>query len=233
MKRLILVLLLCLTIVLFASCSERSEFFDLAICGSYAVPGMYCDNLKGNSVSCTVIERDSYGRILFEYKTKSRITMQEEKAYVICQKYDSDYVYFYEDEGYSFANDYDNDIMNLKENNDWNKQFNEAKMSRRSNKTTFDLQIAEGTNLELSEIMELCARKLQVDSSEIELCGFVDRDSSGKELLLISKSNNQSQMYFALFNIDNTVAILEISNHTVSKSQLAKFKCENNWIYGF
>ncbi len=232
MNRLFLGMLLCSSIFLLTSCNVKSEFYDLAICGSYAVPGMYCDDLKGNSVSCDVIEKDLYGRILFKYETNSIITSQNEIAYVICQKYDSDYVYFYEDECYLFAKDFEKDSIELKEKNDWNKQLDESKMSRRENKLTFDLQIANSQNLSLSEIEEICASKFQVDSSDIELQGFVDCDSSGKELLLISNSNSEPKMYFVLINNYNT-AVLEATDQMVNQSQLAEFKRENSWVYGF
>ena len=65
----------------FSACSDESEDMKLAVCGSYAVPGMFCHDLKGGTYSCDVIERDSYGRILFLYETASVITEKNEKIF--------------------------------------------------------------------------------------------------------------------------------------------------------
>ena len=220
--------------LLFVSCKERAEVYDLAICGSYAVPGMFCSDLKGDAVSCEVLDRDSYGRVLFTYKTESSITGLEEEAYVICQKYDANYVYFYEDIGYSFAEDYENDSTYLKEMNDWGKPLDENKLSRRQNAITLDLCIARDTIIDRrwSETQELCAAALHTDSSAIEPYGFVDYDGTGKELLLIAQNTDSLKLYFALLHTNDTVSVLEVAGRTVDQNELTNWKLENDWKYG-
>lgn len=55
-------------LLMFTGCLSQSESHNLAVCGSYAVPGMICYELKGNTFNCEVIEKDTYGRILFLIK---------------------------------------------------------------------------------------------------------------------------------------------------------------------
>ena len=77
-------------ILLFAvsGCRSRSQELDLAICGSYAVPGMFCWDLKGGTFDVEVLETDEEGRILFSYSAENIITHQIDTALVVCKKID-------------------------------------------------------------------------------------------------------------------------------------------------
>lgn len=92
--RILLLAFLFAVLLPLSGCVDESENLKLAACGSYAVPGMFCHDLKGGTFTCNVVERDSYGRILFWYETTNIITRNKEKVYLICQEMDSKYVYF-------------------------------------------------------------------------------------------------------------------------------------------
>ena len=80
-------------LLLLAGCRSHDAQYDLAACGSYGVPGMFCLDLKENS--CEVLAKDPYGRVLFRYTAYSVITKKIETAVVICQKSSSSNVCFY------------------------------------------------------------------------------------------------------------------------------------------
>ena len=124
-----LVILMCLISIVGCQNKYRKHIsLDSAICASYAVPGMYCDDLKGGAFSYEIIEEDSYGRILYRFETINCLTEKEETVYVICQKTVSKYVYFYEDICYLFEENDNDDLMALKERNDWESELNTEKM---------------------------------------------------------------------------------------------------------
>lgn len=228
-----LALFLCFSAFLLTSCTEKAEFYDLAVCGSYAVPGMFCNELKGGTVSCDVVEKDAYGRLLFAYTTYSNLTNREETAYVVCQKYDADYVYFYEDIGYLFAADYAHDAAHLKSRNDWDMPLDETKMSRRKNKVTVDLCIAKDTDQRWSNTEKACAEVLGIEPAKIEPYGFVDSDANGHEITLIRCGDEQSDAYFTMTLTDGTASVLKIADQTINQAQLTAWKHECGWVYGF
>ena len=118
-------------VLLFSGCMSESEELKMAACGSFAVPGLVCHDLKGGSFNCKVTQRDDFGRVLFLYETVNVITGNQEKAYVICQRMDSDRVYFYEDICYESLADGTADLDQLKLVNDWGKPLNTEAMSGR------------------------------------------------------------------------------------------------------
>ena len=146
-----------LLIILITGCTRISVDKELAACGSFAVPGMFCSDLKGGSFSCKVLERDTQGRILFSYETTSCITNNWEQAYVICQRSDPSAVYFYEDICYILAAD-TADLEVLKTANDWNKPLNEEKLAKREYGVSADLFLVTSDKLELPKIIDACMR---------------------------------------------------------------------------
>ena len=87
----IILILTCLT-----GCSNVDKILELRVCGSYAIPGMLMFDTKGTAQTCDKVETDSVGRTLFKLAGTNMVTGIHETYYVICQKIDSKYVYFYE-----------------------------------------------------------------------------------------------------------------------------------------
>ena len=112
-----------------------SEDIKLLIASSYAVPGVN-DEIKGES--CSIIEEDKFGRILFSREYICDIAGDEKKAIMICQKYTDDCVYFYEDICYMRNDISDEKIATLKKLNDWNLPLDYGKMSSRKFNTFFE-----------------------------------------------------------------------------------------------
>lgn len=160
MKKLYGYLCLLLSATLFISCSAISPTMTLAVCGSYAVPGMFTAELKGNHYSCEILEEDDYGRVLFEFKGDSVLSGNEETAVVICQKYDEEYVFFLEDRCYCLNPSDPSDVDQLKQENAWNKPLELEKMSRRQIRVSSDLFLMTESSLSISKITNLvCYQK--------------------------------------------------------------------------
>lgn len=93
-------------------------------------------NVAGGEVSVSLVEEvetDGYGRILFTYC----VNYEEYPigAYVICQKRDDDFVYYYEDQCVVMAPTLEEisvqALEDLKKQNDWNQEFQEEKCVRK------------------------------------------------------------------------------------------------------
>lgn len=225
-----LVYLLVITFFLTA-CLDESQELKLAVCGSYAVPGMFCHNLKEDTFSCDVLENDSYGRILFLYETANTITQKKEKAYVVCQGIDSTYVYFYEDICYVTVIDGTEDITSLKTLNDWNKPLRDSCMSRRKYSISFDLYIMTDSQLYYNDAMTACCQALAIQPSQINTFISLDSNEHGQELFWLTiQQDNVTQMYYVLIDLDYNVFSLRVEN--TSQDLFRAFKQDSGWIFG-
>lgn len=231
MKKIILITSI-IFIMILSACNNKSEMNELQICGSYAVPGMFNHNIKGRETSCHIIERDTSGRILFSYETFNVISNQKETAYVICQAYDKDYVYYYEDISFSFNEDSKNNWNELKEKNDWNKELVYNKMSRRENRLSLDLNIITNIEMDWNDIKEACAMKIGTTTDELyELC-FLDKDEEGKVLCWM-KTKDFEEKYFVIVDDKCNVQVFKLEDENNIYSIISEFKTVNNWSYGF
>ena len=229
----IFVMLVFVLLTLLSSCKlGTSQDMELAVCGSYAVPGMFCYELKGDTYSCEVLEEDSQGRILSEYVTKDHISGKEKTAYVICQDIDSEYVYFYEDICYAFAPADEEALKALKEQNHWNLPLEQGRMSRRKNSVTLDLFISLDCDLEYSKVRDACCKELEIESSQIkELC-FLDGNGASQELYLLCVEEQESpRSFFVLADASYSVSVMEIPEQQVSAEAIMQFKEANGWKY--
>ena len=220
-------LLLCVV-----SCGGVHLEADLAVCGVYSVPGMFCADLKGGSVSSNIIDEDLEGRILFDYSTFNIITGKKESAFVICQFRDGDYVYFYEDVCYCLEKNAQQAIESFMTENDWGQPLDFNKMSRRKVKVTIDLFINTETQLEYKKVKEYSSKALKTDSSRIVECSFVDCDSAGHELYYLT-SYDFPQAYLVLLDGQYNVSIIKVSDKELNIEEFAQFKRDNGWGYGF
>ena len=229
-----ILILLPLILLFLTGCKSRLQTIDLAICGSYGVPGMFCYELKGGTNECEVLETDSQGRILFSYTTDSVITGEDETAIVICQAIDSKNVYFYEDQCYLLGEWEDSDVELLKEQNDWECELDYSKMAKRSNKISFDLHIITDNELVHKEVKNACIAELCIDESQVkELC-ILDKNPSGSCLFwLVVENEGIAEKYYVLVNADYEVALMEGSDEHAAPSAIALFKQNNGWDYGF
>lgn len=232
-KLLVKILLVFVILIVFSSCAMSANInLELALCGSYAVPGMFCADLKGGTSQVAVLEKDDYGRILFSYSAPNVTTQEAETVLVICQKIDDEYVYFYEDICYTHQYDNQDAIKIIKEQNDWNQPLDHSKMSRRPNQITFDLFIAGNSTLLYGKVIQATARELGVSSSQLTQLHFIDADNSGNELYWSSCIENSiNQSYLLLVSSDYDVCVMKLDDVDIS-DVIGNFKSENGWKYG-
>ncbi len=117
---------------------ENRDLYTEAIYSLLGNRGYFLDGEILGDPEIIIVEEDNYGRTMFSYLEKNDISSYN---YLIAQKSDDNYVYFYPD--YNFISseyDYQNDtgqpvfttdeINNLKVLNDWNLPLDESKMIR-------------------------------------------------------------------------------------------------------
>ena len=143
MKNNLSCLFILIVIIIFTFCYRgnsvrRSGRSDLYAVANYSVP-FVTGNPEWDELP--VNEVDSYGRVLFTYKSFNQSLSEFNGNYVfalvICQKSDNDFTYFYENYSfilsrgsYEFA---DSEISLLKEWNDWDKEIINSKLTKISN----------------------------------------------------------------------------------------------------
>ena len=69
-------ILLALTLVVFSGCSSKPND-AMVVCGTYAVPGFVVREMKGGTYTCKELERDTNGRLLYEFSTKRAISQYQ------------------------------------------------------------------------------------------------------------------------------------------------------------
>ncbi|MBE6715808.1 MAG: hypothetical protein E7573_02700 [Ruminococcaceae bacterium] len=229
--KIIVIILLC---IILNGCTEEiktEDYPNLLICGAYAVPGIFYPDLKGSETDYKIIETDSFDRVLFEFITPCFITGETESVFVICQKADSDYVYFYEDVCFSFDTYNDLTVNLLKEANDWNKELNVDKMTKRPIIISFDGFIMSNNSIEYSEILKLCHEKLGFSGGNIQELCVDDVDTKGNEILYFKlKNNNGITEYFLFVSTDLNYDLFEITDFpSFNVEEFSQFKIRNGW----
>ncbi len=207
--------------------------FELVICGTFSVPGMYCHDLRGGTYTVNVLEKDTEGRILYEFSTLNLLRDREETVLVICQDFDSRYVYFYEDQNYCTGDCDASDIARLKENNDWNMPLDTEKMSRRKNKLSFDLNIIMNDPLEYSKLSHDIKESLGRESAQIKMCPVIDTDNNGLYLLFtVLENSDATEKYFVIADSSYNLSFLPADGQADAFA-ISTFKKANGWKYGF
>ena len=224
----VLILALCFSI---CSCKKNtSEDSKLHVCASYSLPGMFAPDIKGDYVD--VLETDLKGRTLFRYTAYNYIYETKHTVFVICQAYDSDYVYFYEDNNYIDATSSTEAIECFKELNDWNEELDYSKMSKRRIEISFDLFIIRNDGLSASRVRDSVKKHFEDDSIQIESLSFEDVDQSGKELyFLILNDNGVERKFLVIVNGLYELAFLEIYESRFDSAAFESFKMLSGWEY--
>lgn len=214
-------------VLLFSGCMSESEELKMAACGSFAVPGLVCHDLKGGSFDCKVTQRDDFGRVLFLYETVNVITGNQEKAYVICQRMDSDRVYFYEDICYDSLADGTAGLDQLKLVNDWGKPLNTEAMSGRKYRISFDLFLMMDSETDYNELRKAVCTALDLQKQQVKSLVILDANPAGQELYFLSVEGGES--YLVLLAED--ASVFWVDTEDLSQSQIHTFKQESGWVF--
>jgi hypothetical protein len=234
MKKLIFLLaFLALLTGTFSGCQEifsdlpLSEDTLLSVCGSFAVPGLYCSDLKGGSFTVKVLERDSHDRILYEYTAVSVITGQKETATVICQGYDDNFLYFREDVCYRFGKVTGEALAEFKEQNRWGEENPLAGSAKRKYTVTADLFLLIDTPTDAKQVRSQCREKFGITDTQIKDLVILDTTSQSALYWLTYEDGGETKTGYLLVTEEAT-AFLESKAHA-SPEALAAFKSENGW----
>jgi len=195
---------------------------------------MFCPDLKGGSFSYNIIDEDNLGRILYEYTTQNQMSGNEETVLVICQKISDDYVYFYEDICYLLPDYSNQDIDQLKAANDWNEPLIPDKMSRRPNNISFDLFIITDFELIMADVRRSLCKKMSIMSEQIEDFFIVDVDNSRNGLFYLhTRIEDKERCYLVFVDTSYHISTFEINDDTIKPEEIAGFKQQNKWTYGY
>lgn len=224
-----MVFLVVLIMLILSSCAQAGHFLELALCGAYAVPGMYDPDLK-SAASPVTLEEDTQGRILFEFTHQNSITGESGTALVICQYIDAEYVYYYEDQCYLYNCNSEEDIALLKSQNDWGLPLNFEKMSLRPNDISIDLFIVPDRVLKwknIQDTVKLGLSGLQATPIESHL---LDVNPNGYELYWIEAvANGTETYYYAIIDADYNIAFMPVENPVIAPAEITVFKYDNGW----
>lgn len=224
------IFLACLCMLTGCISLPQSQSLDLAVCGSYAVPGMHCSDLKGGRFDCEVLDTDSQGRILFLYTTLNTITDKEETVLIICQIAGSKHVYFYEDICYFMGEPSEDEIGNLKKQNDWDCDLDFSKMTRRANNISFDLFLMDEDELDYRKVRAACCRAFEIEESQIKDLYILDYNENKQVMYILElEKDDVSERYCVLVNEFYEVAYMSISDADTFYSDIAGFKQESGW----
>ena len=220
-----------LAVILFAlpGCNWRQND-AMVVCGTFGVPGFVVRDMNGGTYTWTELERDSKGRILYEFSAKNILSEEWETALVICQAYDKNFVYFYEDKCYALKNDADLCMNQLKQQNDWDNPLDHDKMSKREIVIAIPSYVIVQSELKMNDVLRACQEALEDGRISILDIQLVDLDGAGHELYYFT-IGGQREQYFAILDTQYKVALLEVSDY-IDSSVFMTFKQQNGWQYG-
>lgn len=232
MHRLCFVIVLLIFISCLASCGAVDQSLELAVCGSYGVPGMMCSDLKGGTFSCDIKETDSFGRILFAYETYNQIEQQLCTFLVICQHIDGNNVFYYEDICF-IRNTEDMQAMeSLKTENDWEKPLDYSKMATRPKTISFDLVLQTNTKTEIKIIKKEFCQLAGILENDITGSFLIDANSSGQTLdVFCVNRDGTMEQYLVMCDLDYQINWTKLQAHTEYEKEMILFKQENGWFY--
>ena len=261
-----LILLIAIIAILIHACSyhgydgDHPDLYTVAVNNVFGIDGKYSNGEVTKNPRIEVIETDDYGRTLFFYNELYGTQIEYGMAFVISQKTEDGFVYYYQDDCYLpyFDSEHDLDVIMenidrgviemLKERNDWNMELNESKCT----KSEFTKEKPKGKvdtfSIEHDKKIEEYAKANGVDESATvnsSYFKFCNSDYEGKELFYVSgnimktdengKTISESFVYAVIFGADGNIVengIVEIKNPRTSHELIKTLKEQTGWIYG-
>ncbi len=126
-------------VVMLAGCGPRGTPAGEKLMHAYEIVAAnvpYATNTSSTQFDdAELLEEDIYGRQLIGYKTWYPYIQQNIEIYLICQKTEGEYVYYYMDDCYIVRAEEseqfsEKDVLALKNSNDWDCPLDETKMSK-------------------------------------------------------------------------------------------------------
>lgn len=209
-----------------------------------------------------VIEQDQEGRILFEVSFGRKAFYYKDYgndsarlyAYAVCQQYDDQFVYYYEDVCFAVFQDQAAFTLeqkdSLKETNDWNMPLDYSRMTKKSilpkesegRKLPYlSIWYDRAAEIQDSQSIQAFKKTITVVDNEQVYTNILDIDSQERLLIIVTVLQRESfdkidiesiHSYFMIYDthdISKTVPIMEIESAKTFSAQLTAFKNQYEW----
>lgn len=239
---------------------EYEDLYTVAVNNVFAVRGHLSNGEVLYDPEIHILETDEYGRTLFfysEYYDSSVDQLDYGMAFVVMQKSENGYAYYYRDKCYTLYFDITSDwdtisenldteiLEQLKELNDWGQEINNDACT----KAKINDEKPEGKlrprRYEFDEIIYPYEVKNGYTGEDDDFCQFsiyCETDSYGRELhyvygATVNKADNGENVvghydYAIILNADGSCSengIVKISNIEDSLALIDELKENNNW----
>ena len=199
----------------------------------YAVPTMGSVDMRGQHGE--KIEQDTYGRTLYVHTkcdTNGEVT---ECVWIIYQKYDDDYVYYYEDICYTLSYDLVEKQEAFKTSNDWNQPLDESKMSRRKVYINMALVLTHESMLEEKRVESAWRESMNIKESQEVSILMDDVNPAGQCAYIVNLTNaaNETDHYYVIAQPDYEVKSMPFDDLEDLFAKVSAFKKECGWVYGW
>ncbi len=232
---------------------EDYDLFSVALNSLLGVSGY---SGKGATPKIIIIEEDSYGRKLFSYQSDGFVAAY---SVLICQKSDDNYAYYYPDYNFISAEYKSNvnveslftteEINELKQLNDWNKEIDEEKCVKvKIIKEKKNTKITKETEKKFRYLMREIATDTgyKGDDTLFRNAILCTTDDYGRKLYYVNgvgydaygegvSPNSVSRDFHlvVIFNPDGTFdeikCVIELTDYYKYQTQVKNFKGLNNW----
>ena len=197
-----------------------------------------------------IIEEDAFGRVLFSYYLdKSHYCGERIFGYLICQKVDETYVYYYPDYNYILneRNHVDipfseEEIEDLKTKNDWGEEINEERFIKYEitrKKKEPNVKIEKKDYQVLIKKVAMDHGRIVDESKAYPSPVYLTSDSYGRMLFYVevdlgnSYKWNTEYILAIIFNPDGSydeeTCVLELNDFYHEQDRLKEFKELNGW----
>ncbi len=209
--------------------------------GDDALYTVAANNLIGAGLTVNetthVIETDSYGRTLFIYRNSGSVFGFKD-ALCICQTYDDEYTYYYEDDCIllfdSDGNVSDESLTTFKQRNDWNGEMNEDKMTSAPIVDNF-FEKPEYSNSQTDAAANAVEPSCGYEWESVIVCA----DTRGRQLIVQREysyeTNHLGKTYAVIVSpdglVDESCGIMEMDENVLADytAAIKDFKARNNW----
>ena len=189
-----------------------------------------------------LIDEDEYGRRLMSVKIETAYGIS---ALCIVQRFDAEYVYYYDNVSYVCLGDYREykayQVEELKDANDWGEPLDEAKMVKRElNEKNNLVPAMHAMNIRNAESSKkIFEENISIPTGYKYSIRICDWDATGKEIYLASTYTMEDtkrvwqKHYLMVINADGTynpeTFMVEFDDLKKSNQPLAEVKEKNEW----
>lgn len=236
---------------------EYQDMYTVAVNNVFGISGYISNGEALSDPEIQIIETDEFGRTLFFYSEHTEAEPDFGMAFIVMQKSENGYVYYYQDKCYipyfytvsdwsSISEKYDTAVLQeLKELNDWNREFNEekcVKLKADNKKSEGKIHPKKHTFNEIIYNYETKNGYAGEDKSFFQYSEYCETDAYGRELYFVcgmtmntaenGENISDCYNYAIIFNADGTCSdngIIRIEDIAESFNSVNELKENNNW----